>query len=71
MTLKGGWLDDSGFVTGTALKPGCLVLTAQEPVQGPELMQALRKICKLSARKQQQVTDLIEVISRPQKQNGN
>ncbi|WP_277753001.1 hypothetical protein [Jejubacter calystegiae] len=40
-------------------------------MQGPELMQALRKICKLSARKQQQVTDLIEVISRPQKQNGN
>lgn len=73
ITLKGGWLDDAGFVTGTALKvrvmPGCLVLTAQEPE--PELTQALRKASKLSARKQRQVTDLIEVISRPQKQNGN
>jgi toxic protein SymE len=73
ITLKGGWLNDAGFETGAALKvrvmPGCLVLTAQEPE--PELMLALKKVCKLSARKQRQVTELIEVISKPHKQNGN
>nr|WP_154325578.1 SymE family type I addiction module toxin [Pantoea sp. 201603H] len=73
ITLKGDWLADAGFETGTPLKvrviPGCLVLTAQEPE--PELMQALKKVCKLSARKQRQVTELIEVISKPQRQNGN
>ncbi|RWR02206.1 endoribonuclease, partial [[Pantoea] beijingensis] len=73
ITLKGGWLDEAGFETGTPLKvrvmPGCLVLTAQEPE--PALMQALKKVSKLSARKQRQVTDLIEVISKPQRQSGN
>lgn len=73
VTLKGRWLDEAGFETGAALKvrvmPGCLVLTAQEPE--PELMQALKKVCKLSACKQRQVTELIEVISKPQRQNGN
>jgi toxic protein SymE len=73
ITLKGSWLDEAGFKTGMPLKvrvmPGCMVLTAQEPE--PELMQALRKACKLSARKQRQVTDLIEVISKPHRQNGN
>lgn len=65
--------------TGTPLKirvmPGCLVLTAQEPLPvpppEPEIMQTLRKVCKLSARKQRQVTELIEVISKLQRQNGN
>nr|WP_154325000.1 SymE family type I addiction module toxin [Pantoea sp. 201603H] len=77
ITLKGGWLDEAGFETGfetgTPLKvrvmPGCLVLTAQEPE--PALMQALKKVSKLSARKQRQVTELIEVISKPQRQSGN
>lgn len=67
ITLKGGWLNDAGFETGAALKvrvmPGCLVLTAQEPE--PELMQALKKVCKLSARKQRQVTELIQVVTAP------
>nr|WP_128176622.1 SymE family type I addiction module toxin [[Pantoea] beijingensis] len=75
ITLKGDWLADAGFETGTPLKvrvmPGCLVLTTQElppplPPE-PEIMQTLRKVCKLSARKQRQVTDLIEVISKPQR----
>ncbi len=55
--------------------PGCLVLTAQEPLPvpppEPEIMQTLRKVCKLFARKQRQVTELIEVISKLQRQNGN
>lgn len=76
ITLKDGWLNDAGFETGAALKvrvmPDCLVLTAHEPPPPePELMQALKKVCKLSARKQHQVTELIEVISKPQRQNGN
>ncbi len=79
VTLKGHWLEEAGFPTGTPLKirvmPGCLILTAQEPLPAPppepEIMQTLRKVCKLSARKQRQVTELIEVISKPQRQNGN
>lgn len=73
--LKGNWLKEAGFETGTPLKvrvmPGCLVLTAQElpppPPPEPEIMRTLRKVCKLSARKQRQVTELIEVISKPQR----
>ncbi|HFI5336320.1 SymE family type I addiction module toxin [Serratia liquefaciens] len=72
---EGGWLDDAGFETGTALKvrvmPGCLVLTTQElppaPPPEPEIMQTLRRVCKLSARKQKQVTELIEAIGKPQR----
>ncbi|TKJ77428.1 endoribonuclease SymE, partial [Erwinia persicina] len=37
----------------------------------PEIMQTLRKDCKLSARKQRQVTELIEVIGRLQSRSGN
>ena len=74
ITLKGAWLDDAGFETGTPLKvrvmPGCLVLTAQEPLPAPppepEIMQTLRRVCKFSARKQKQVTELIEVLGKPQ-----
>jgi toxic protein SymE len=55
--------------------PGCLILTAQEPLPAPppepEIMQTLRKVCKLSARKQRQVVELNEVISKPQRQYGN
>ncbi|WJY16918.1 SymE family type I addiction module toxin [Pectobacteriaceae bacterium CE90] len=71
ITLKGSWLDDAGFKTGTPLKvrvmPGCLVLTAEEPLPPPppepEIMQTLRKVCKLSGRKQQQILEFIEVIT--------
>ncbi|WP_202303617.1 SymE family type I addiction module toxin [Dryocola clanedunensis] len=70
ITLKGNWLNDAGFATGTPLKirvmPGCLVLTAQEPLPAPppepEIMQTLKKVCKLPIRKQRQITDFIEMI---------
>ncbi|NHX21770.1 endoribonuclease [Escherichia coli] len=43
---------------------GCIVLTAQPPAaEASELMQSLRQVCKLSARKQKQVQDFIGVIS--------
>ncbi|WP_210478148.1 endoribonuclease SymE [Pantoea ananatis] len=72
ITLKGDWLADAGFETGRPLKvrmmPGCLVLTAQEPQPSePEIMQMLKKVCKLSARKQKQIVEFITVIATPQK----
>ncbi|MEN4913471.1 endoribonuclease SymE [Erwinia amylovora] len=75
VTLKGGWLREAGFDTGTAVNvrvlPDCLILTAQElpspPPPEPEIMQILRRVCKFSARKQKQVTELIEVIGNPQR----
>ncbi|CNL05932.1 SymE family type I addiction module toxin [Yersinia aldovae] len=71
ITLKGYWLEDAGFTTGTPLKirvmPGCLVLTAQEslpvPPPEPEIMQTLKKVTKLSGRKQRQILEFIEVIT--------
>lgn len=43
------------------------VLTAEEPLPAapsePEIMQTLRKVCKLLARKQRQLTDFIQVIT--------
>jgi len=55
ITLKGGWLADAGFYTGTPVNvrvlQGCWIITVQEPEQEPEVMQMLRKVCKLSARK--------------------
>jgi len=68
VTLKGNWLAEAGFITGTSVDvrvmPGCLILTAREPAAPPEpeIMQTLRKVCKLSARKQRQVTELIETV---------
>ncbi|MEJ5075115.1 MULTISPECIES: SymE family type I addiction module toxin [Erwinia] len=68
---------EAGFATGTPVDvrvmPGCLILTARDPAlpPEPEIMQTLRKVCKLSARKQRQVTDLIEVINKPQTRTGN
>ncbi|WP_212814540.1 SymE family type I addiction module toxin [Erwinia rhapontici] len=75
MLHKGGWLEVAGFATGTPVNVrvmnGSLVLTAEVPPPEPEIMQTLRKVCKLSARKQRQVTELIEVISRPPSRAGN
>lgn len=77
ITQMGHWLAEAGFATGTPVDvrvmPDCLILTAREPASQPEpeIMQALKRVCKLSARKQRQVTELIEVISRPQTRNGN
>ncbi|NMP26574.1 endoribonuclease SymE [Rahnella sp. SAP-1] len=72
ITLKGNWLEDAGFETGTALKvrvvPGCLVLTTQEPQpEEPEIMHALKKACKLSGRRQQQIVEFITLIATPKK----
>lgn len=65
ITMKGQWLEAAGFATGTAVDvkvmEGCIVLTAR---QESELMQSLRQVCKLSARKQKQVQDFIKVITR-------
>lgn len=68
LAFKGKWLEAAGFTTGTSVDvrviPGCLVITAREPEpQESALMQSLRKVCKLSAQKQRQVQDFIEVIS--------
>ncbi|WP_337025457.1 endoribonuclease SymE [Pantoea anthophila] len=68
ITMKGQWLEAAGFATGTAVDvkvmEGCIVLTA---LQESELMQSLRQVCKLSARKQKQVQEFIQVISGKQK----
>ena len=70
ITMKGQWLEAAGFVTGTAVEvevkvmEGCIVLTAR---QESELMQSLRQVCKLSARKQKQVQEFIQVIAGKQK----
>ncbi|HFU8827670.1 TPA: endoribonuclease SymE [Escherichia coli] len=72
LTLKGQWLEAAGFATGTPVDvkvmDGCIVLTAQPPAaEESELMQSLRKVCKLSARKQKQVQEFIGVIAGKQK----
>lgn len=72
ITLKGQWLETAGFATGTAVDvkvmEGCIVLTAQPPTaEESELMQSLRQVCKLSARKQKQVREFIGVIAGKQK----
>lgn len=66
--MKGQWLEAAGFATGTKIDikvmEGCIVLTAKPPEpEEPALLQSLRRVCKLSARKQQQVQEFIEVIS--------
>ncbi len=74
ITLRGNWLAEAGFSTGTPLAvkvlPGCLIITVREPAPEapaePEIMQTLKQVCKLSARKQQQVKDFVQVISAPQ-----
>ncbi|EBO9257978.1 endoribonuclease SymE [Salmonella enterica] len=68
ITLKGQWLEDAGFTTGSKLDikvmEGCIVLTAQQPQpEESELMQSLRQVCKLSARKQKQVQAFISVMA--------
>lgn len=68
LILKGQWLDAAGFATGTEVDVkvmnGCIVLTAKqpEPEEAP-LMQSLRQVCRLSARKQKQVQAFIGMIA--------
>ena len=63
--MKGQWLEAAGFATGTKVEvrvmAGCIVLTAVEPE--PELEAAMRRVEKLSARKQKQVREFIGVIA--------
>lgn len=67
ITFKGKWLAAAGFDTGTIVDvrvmEGCLLLTARplEPEE-PELMQALKRVAKFSARKQRQVQDFIGIV---------
>lgn len=65
LTMKGQWLETVGFATGTKVEvramAGCIVLTAVEPE--PELEAAMRRVEKLSARKQKQVREFIGVIA--------
>ncbi|HFJ2069002.1 TPA: endoribonuclease SymE [Salmonella enterica] len=68
ITLKGQWLEAAGFTTGTQVDVkvmnGCIVLTAkQSEPEESELMQSLRQVCKLSARKQKQVQEFISVMA--------
>ena len=69
ITMKGQWLEEAGFATGTAVEvkvmKGCIVLTARQTED--ELMQSLRQACKLSARKQKQVLEFIRIIVGKQK----
>jgi toxic protein SymE len=71
--LKGHWLEQVGFETGTPLEvrvlPDCLILTVKPPPE-PEVIKALRKACKLPARKQRQIAEFIEVIAGPQKRTA-
>ena len=59
VVMKGQWLKAAGFDTGTRVDvrvmQGCIVLTTQ--------MKSLRKVEKLSARKQKQVLEFIAVIA--------
>ncbi|WP_338634858.1 endoribonuclease SymE [Erwinia persicina] len=76
ITLRGNWLEVAGFATGTPVNVrvmnGCLVLTAEVPPPEPEVIQALRQLCpKLSARKQRELMDVIQVMAKPQKRGGN
>lgn len=72
LTLKGQWLEAAGFTTGTEVDvkvmDGCIVLTALPPAaEESELMQSLRKVSKLSARKQQQIQEFIALVERNKK----
>lgn len=72
ITLKGGWLEVAGFATGTPVNVrvmnGCLVLTAEVPPPEPEVIQTLRQLCpKLSARKQRELMEVIQVMAKPKK----
>ncbi|XQK74257.1 endoribonuclease SymE [Escherichia coli] len=72
ITLKGQWLEAAGFATehcGRCQSDGRLYCPHRPtPVaEESELMQSLRQVCKLSARKQKQVQEFIGVIAGKQK----
>ncbi|ECG8257801.1 endoribonuclease SymE [Salmonella bongori] len=66
--MKGQWLEAAGFASGTKIDikvmEGCIVITAKQPEQEePVLLQSLRRASKLSARKQKQVQEFINVMA--------
>ncbi|EOX8524695.1 endoribonuclease SymE [Salmonella bongori] len=66
--MKGQWLEAAGFATGTKIDikvmEGCIVIIAKQPEQEePTLLQSLRRASKLSARKQKQVQEFINVMA--------
>lgn len=76
VTLKGHWMAEAGFETGTLLEVrvlnGCMILTVKPPSPEPEVIQTLRQLCpKLSARKQRELMGVIQVMAKPQKRGGN
>ncbi|MGB9095784.1 endoribonuclease SymE [Erwinia sp.] len=76
IVLEGHWPEAGGVVTempdDVKVLPGCQILSVQEqeptPPPEPEVVGTLRRACKnLSASKQQQVAEFIQVIATPQK----
>lgn len=71
IAIKGQWLEEAGFPTGTEMDVrvlnGCIVLIAK-PIE-EELIQTVRKISKLSARKQRQVQDYIDLVAAKRRAN--
>jgi len=71
IAIKGQWLEEAGFPTGTEMDVrvlnGCIVLIAK-PVE-EELVQSVRKISKLSPRKQRQVQDYIDLVATKRRVN--
>lgn len=67
LRLNVDWLEEAVFDTGVKIDVRvmvvCLVFTARQAE--PKIMQALKKVCKLSARKQRQITEFIQVIAGP------
>lgn len=68
LIMKGQWLEAASFATGTEVDVkvmnGCIVLTAKPPQpEDSTLLQSFHRVGKLSARKQRQVQDFIDVIS--------
>lgn len=74
ITLKGHWLEEAGFGTGTPVNvqviQDCLIITRQEsqlPAE-PEVVTTLKRACKkLSGRKQREIAAFIERVATPQK----
>jgi toxic protein SymE len=49
----------------------CLVLTAEVPPPEPEVIQTLRQLCpNLSARKQRELMEVIQVMAKPKKRGA-
>lgn len=74
--LKGRWLEEAGFATGTPVNvrvmQDCLIITRQEPQPElpaePDVVTTLKRACKkLSGSKQREIAAFIELVATPQK----